>query len=469
MNAHRWKVLAVLALVQFTIVADATIVNVALPDIARDLGLSELGLTWVVNAYLLAAGGLLLLGGRIADLVGRRRTFLTGAILLGIASVGCALSQDGTMLVLSRTLQGVGEALASPAALSLIATLFPERDERAKALGIWGGLAGLGAVAGVTLSGLLVTFLGWPFVFWINVPVVVVAVVLLPRWLGADAPREAGPLDLVGAALLTAGSLMLLQGLTLLAREETSGTVRLVTLVGGCALLVAFAAWERVVPHPLIPRTFFRSPPRVVANLLSMLVVGPMSALFLILTLYQQIELGRSALQTGLSYVPFCLVFLVGIALSVTLMSRIGVSRTVVVAFGLAAIGSFLLALRLPADAFTLESLPWMVLLALGFGMAMPPLQNAAMADLPEDSVGLGAGVQTAVQALANAVGVALSVVVALLVRQHAWTGGVAWPEPGTSVPLAAGGVVLVAGLLGAALHLRMPREAQVEPVVSRA
>lgn len=458
MNPQRWRILAILALVQFTIVTDTTIVNVALPEIARDLGLSESGLTWVVSAYLITAGGLLLLGGRVADLLGRRRTFLLGAVVFGLASAACALSPDGRTLIASRAAQGVGEALASPAALSLIATHFPHGEERAKALGIWGGLAGLGSIAGVTLSGALVTWLGWPAIFWVNVPVVLAAVLLLPLVLGPEGVPRAGAADVPGALLLTAGSLVVLHTLTSVPAAGSSPGGLALGLAVGLALLLGFVLREKVAPRPLVPLSFFRHRTRVVANGLSTLVVGPMAGLFLVLTIYQQNTLGRSALATGLSYLPFCVVFLVGIAGGVALIGRVGERWTVVCAFTLAALGSAVLLATLPTQAFTLGSLPGMVPLGLGLGMAMPALQNAAMTGLSESDAGLGAGVQTAVQSLANAVGVAASMVV-LVLAPDAFGPVQGWSEGrvGAAAALGLGGLALALGAVVTWAALRVP------------
>jgi EmrB/QacA subfamily drug resistance transporter len=459
---RRWFVLATLSLVQLAIVTDTTIVNVALPDIGRDLHMGEVSLAWVVNAYLVAAGGLLLLGGRIADLLGRRRMFLAGAAIFALASAACALAPSPGVLVGARALQGVGEALASPSALSIIAVAFPASKDRAKALGLWGGLAGLGATLGVTLSGVLVTIAGWPAIFWVNVPIVAVAVLVLPRLLPSDHPPTVTPrarVDVTGAALLTMGVLAVIQGLVLAADHGIVSVLTLGPVVIGAGLLAAFVAVEARHPHPLVPLSFFGNRPRLIANLASMFVVGSMSSMFIVLTLLQQNTLGRTALETGLSYVPFCIVFVVGIFVSVVLIGRVGETWTAVLAFGVAAAGMGLLAGRLAADgSYVAETLPAMLVLAVGFGLAMPPLQNAAMSALSDAEAGLGAGVQTTVQSFGNAVGVAMAVVVSLFFAGHSGAvDPVVAAVDGARAAFVAAMLALLAGLAVTACFLRMP------------
>ena len=460
---RRWLVLATLALVQFVIVTDTTIVNVALPSIGADVGLGTAGLTWVVNAYLLAAGGLMLMGGRLADLLGRRRMFLAGAVVFGMASVGCALAPDGRTLVAARALQGVGEALASPAALSILTLLFPAPADRARALGIWGGLAGLGATLGVTLSGVLVTVWGWRAVFWVNVPFVLAAVVLLPVLLKL-APSGGGPpaarrrVDLGGPLTLTAGLVAVVHGLIGAQHSAVTAPTVWAPVLLGAGLLTAFLLIERRHPDPLVPLSFFAHRTRLAANALSALVVGPMASMFLLLTLYQQDVLGRSALQTGLAYLPFCVVFVAAVFASVALTSRVGIIRATGTAFAVAALGMVLLLRLDPAGGFWGQLLPATLVLAVGFGLAMPPLQTAAMSGLSELDAGLGAGVQTAVQSLGNAVGVALALLVSVQVAQAAG-GSAAAMAAGTRSAFAASAGALALGLVLTLVALRVPSE----------
>lgn len=463
---RRWSVLALLALVQFVIVTDTTIVNVAVPSIGGEFALGTDGIAWVLNAYLVAAGGLLLMGGRLADLLGRRRLFLAGALLFGVASVGCAVAPTAEVLIAARGLQGVGEALASPAALSIIALIFPEPEDRARALGIWGGLAGLGATVGVTVSGVLVTFVGWRAIFWVNLPFVLVAVLALPAILketattsAATHPRpERHRVDVGGAVTLTAGMIAVVHGLIAAQRGGLFNPAAWVPLVGGIILLAACAIIETRHPHPLVPLRFFANRTRVVANGLSVLVVGPMASMFLLLTLYQQQTLRRTALQTGLSYVPFCILFVAAVFGSVLLMSRIGLTATSTTAFVVGCLGMLLLMRVGGSGGFLGEVLPATLVLAIGFGLAMPPLQSAAMHGLSDRDAGLGAGVQTAVQSLGNAVGVALALLVSVQVTHRLAAAGdsvaAGW---GIRASFGASAVALALGAALTLLFLRTP------------
>ncbi len=456
---HRWLVLAALALVQFVIVADSTIVNVALPVIGAEFGLTTVGIAWIINAYLLAAGGLLLLGGRLADLLGRRRLFVVGALVFGCASISCALAPTAGMLVLGRTLQGVGEAIAAPAALSIIAMIFRTPAERATALGVWGGLAGLGATLGVTASGILVTLFGWRSIFWVNVPFVLAAVVAVPLLLHVTPTgprlRSERP-DVGGAVTLTAGMLGVLQGLIAAQHTSLGSASVCVPAAGGVALLLAFVVIETRHPHPLVPLAFFAHRTRIVATALSAMTVGAMAFIPLLLTLYQQDQLGRTALQTGLSYLAFALPFGAVAFASGAVVKRWGTTRTTVVAFGSAASGMALLLRLDPAGSFWVQTLPAFLALAVGLGLAMPPLQGAALHGLSETDAGLGSGVQTATQTLSNAVGVGIALLVSV---QVAAAGGdsPAAQVAGTRAAFAVSGVVLLAGAVLAALFLRIP------------
>ena len=256
-DPRRWAALAVLALVQFIIVIDNTIVNVALPSIQHHLSFSADGLAWVVNGYMLTAGGLLLLGGRIGDLVGHRRMFLLGAAVFGLASLASGASVTAPMLVASRFAQGAGEAMASPAALALIAGLFAGR-ERGKALGIWGSLGGLGSIVGVLLSGMLVQWSGWRWIFLINIPFAIVAIVLLPRFVNESrSPARRGRLDFAGAALVTAGLTLVVAALLHAASHPWTAAGTVLPLALGLACLAGFIAVEANVANPLAPLGFF--------------------------------------------------------------------------------------------------------------------------------------------------------------------------------------------------------------------
>ena len=416
-DSRPWSALAVLALVQFMIVADNTIANVALPSIQDDLGFTTDGLAWVINGYLLTAGGLILFGGRLSDIVGRRRVFLVGAVLFGAASLACGAAPTAEVLVAARFAQGVGEALASPAALSLIAVLFRDPAERAKALGIWGGLSGLGAIVGVVLSGMLTQLLDWRWVFYINLPFAIAAVVLTPRLVGPDGPRDPGApdrLDLPGATLVTAGATAVVYGLLASVRSGWDDPTVIAALLGGAAALTAFVAVEARTRAPLVPLRFFANRTRVSANLAAVFMIGVMAAIFLLLTLYLQGVRGYSPIRAGLAYLPFCVGFVAAIFLHFPLARAFGAKVTLIVAFLAGALGMVWLG-RLPVDGdYATDLLPALLVLAVAFGLGFPGLQAAALHAVSDADAGLGSGIQTAIQALANVLGISALLTIAL-------------------------------------------------------
>lgn len=454
-DPRRWRALAVLGLVQFIIVIDSTIVNVALPSIAGELALGPDGLAWVINGYLLTAGGLLLLGGRIADLAGRTRMFMLGAVVFAAASLVCGLAPSGEVLIAGRFAQGAGEALASPAALSLIAVLFRRPDERAKALGIWGGLVGLGATCGVLLSGVLVELADWRWIFLINLPFAVAAVILLPRLVPPQRPARSGArIDLPGALLVTGGLIGIVYGVLGATRHDWSDPAVWGPMVAGALALVAFVLVEARSADPLVPLRFFAHRTRVTANVASVFMIGVLAAMFLLLTLYLQEVLGYSALQAGLAYLPFCLLFVAAAFGGMVLTERLGARRSLVLAFGAAAIGMALLTRIDVGSSYVADLLPATLILAVGFGIGFPGLQTAALHEVSDVDAGLGSGVQTSVQALANALGVAVFLTVAVR-HSTAQGGGAAAVVDGYRLAFGVGTASLVLGAVLVALFVR--------------
>jgi EmrB/QacA subfamily drug resistance transporter len=416
-DPRRWRALTVLALVQFIIVIDNTVVNVALPSVQHALHFSSDGLAWVINGYLLTAGGLLLFGGRVGDLLGRKRMFLFGTALFGLASLVCGAAPTAAVLVASRFAQGMGEAFASPAALSLIALLFTDRAERSKALGIWGALGGLGATVGVLLSGVITQLATWRWVFFINLPFALLALILLPRLVDESrAPRTkvGRNVDILGVVLITSGLSCIVDGLLAAAREPWSNPGVVFPIVIGVLALVAVVPVEARVPEPLMPLGFFTHRTRVAANVATVFMVSVLASMFLILTLYMQNILGYSPIVTGLAYLPFCLAFVPGFMISTQVMKRYGARTALLAAYITAFVGMLLLTRIEVHGAYVSTLLPAMLVLALGFGMGFPALQAAALHDVSEDDAGLASGVQTTVQALSSALGVAAFLTIAL-------------------------------------------------------
>ena len=336
LDPRRWKALALLGAIQFMLVLDVTVVNVALPRIQHDLGFSRPGLAWVVNGYVLMAGGLLLLGGRLADIVGRRRLFLLGVALFAVASATCGAAQDPAMLVVSRFVQGAGEALAAPASLGLIAVLFPNPAERVKALGIWGGIAGLGGTSGTVISGVLVNYANWRWIFFVNVPVALVALIVTPRLVSESRMvRESGSRpDYYGAATMTGGLIAVVDGLLNAAKHPWGDWQVLLPLLGGLALLGLTVSSSRGRRTPLIPLKFFRNRTRVATNVVTLFFTSAFFSYFFMLTLFEQQVLHWSPCKGRLSYLPFGICIGMGIGLGTALMPKLGVKALLTAGFG---------------------------------------------------------------------------------------------------------------------------------------
>ena len=407
---HRWGALIVVCLGVLMIVLDSTVVNVALPSVKTDLAFSESSLAWVVNAYLLTFGGFLLLGGRLGDLYGHRRVFLIGIVAFTLASVACGVADSQAFLVVARALQGLGGAVVTAVALSLIMDLFTEERERAKAMGVYSFVCAAGGSIGVLLGGLITSLLDWHWVFLINLPigaaVFVASLKLLPRANGASATRH---LDVAGAVTVTA-SLMLAVYAIVNGNEAGWTSMSTLGMLGAAAvLLAAFLAIESRVRAPLMPLGLFRLRNVTVANLVGVLWAAAMFAWFFLSALYLQLVLGYGPMQVGLAFLPANLIMAAfSLGLSAKLVMRFGIRVPLAAGLALATIGLALFA-RAPVDgSFALHVLPGMLLLGLGAGMAFNPMLLAAMSDVrPEDS-GLASGVVNTSFMMGGALGLAI-------------------------------------------------------------
>jgi EmrB/QacA subfamily drug resistance transporter len=406
----RWFALLVLCLGDLMIVLDTTIVNVALPSIREDLGFSETSLAWVVNAYLLTFGGFLLLGGRLGDLFGHRRLFLVGIGLFTAASLACGLATSQGFLVAARAAQGLGGAVVSAVALSLIMTLFTEPGERAKAMGVIGFVAAGGGSIGVLLGGILTDVLDWSWIFLVNVPIGVAVVVLSLRLLpGGRGPAPAGRLDVAGAVTVTA-ALMLAVYAIVNGNEAGWTSARTLGLLGGAAvLLAAFLAIEARVPSPLMPLSLFRLRNVAVANVVGVLWAAAMFAWFFLSALYLQLVLGYSPLEVGLAFLPANLIMgAFSLGLSARLVLRFGIRPPLAAGLLLSAVGLALFA-RAPVDgSFAVDVLPSMILLGFGAGIAFNPMLLAAMNDVEPSESGLASGVVNTSFMMGGALGLAI-------------------------------------------------------------
>jgi EmrB/QacA subfamily drug resistance transporter len=406
----RWLALYVLCLGDLMIVLDVTIVGVALPSIREDLGFSETSLAWVVNAYLLTFGGFLLLGGRLGDLFGHRRLFLIGIALFTLASLACGLANTQEFLVVARAVQGLGGAVVSAVALSLIVTLFTEPAERAKAMGVFGFVAAGGGSIGVLLGGVLTDVLDWHWIFLVNLPIGI-AVFALILVLLPGARGEAGPgrLDVAGAVTVTA-SLMIAVYAIVNGNEVGWMTLRTLGLLAASSVLFAlFLGIEARVRAPLMPLGLFRLRNLAISNVVGILWAAAMFAWFFLSALYLQLVLGYSPLQVGLAFLPGNLIMGVfSLGLSAKLVMRFGIRAPLAAGLALAGVGLVLFA-RAPVDGnFVVDVLPSMILLGLGAGMAFNPVLLAAMGDVEPSDAGLASGVVNTAFMMGGAVGLAV-------------------------------------------------------------
>ena len=472
-DPRRWKALGVLAAMQFMLMMDVTVVNIALPHIQESLHFSVEGLAWVVNGYVLTAGGLLLLGGRLADLYGRRRAFVAGVLVFGAASALCGAAAGPSTLVTGRFVQGLGEALAGPAALGLIPVLFRDAGERTKALGVWGGTAALGSAVGSVVGGSLTDLVSWRWIFFINIPVALLALAMVRRVIPAGRmSRDRGErLDVLGAVAATGGLVAVVYGL-LKAADEPWGSGRvLVPLLGGLAVLAFTAVWESRVPDPLIPPRFFTDRTRVTSNGVSVLSLAAFYTYAFLLTLYLQNVLHYSPLKTGLSYIPFTLAIGVGMGVSTALMPRIGVKATLGAAFLGSAGGLVLAADGLATHAsFAGGIMPGLLVYGFFNAVGYPALTNGALHRVTGQDSGLASGVQTAMQQVGASLGLATLVPLALrYVRHHVAQGTLPVLAETRGYALAlrvAAGVLVVAAVLALLLLEKVdasPRDAAAE------
>jgi len=409
-NRTRWFALYVLCLASLMIVLDATIVNVALPSIRKDLGFSQTSLAWVVNAYLLTYGGCLLLGGRLGDLFGHRRLFLTGISLFTLASLACGVATSQGFLIAARSVQGVGGAIASAVSLSLMMTLFTEPADRAKAMGVFGFVAAGGGSIGVTLGGILTDSLDWHWIFLVNFPIGLLVVALSLKLLPAARIEGAAvKLDVAGAVTVT-GALMIAVYAIVNGNQAgwtSTQTVGLLAVAAG--LLALFLAIEARVESPLMPLRLFRLRNLAISNVVGILWAAAMFAWFFLSALYMQLVLGYTPLEVGLAFLPSNLIMgAFSLGLSAKLVMRFGIRRPLAVGLLFAAAGMVLF-VRAPVDgSFVSDVLPSMILLGLGAGTAFNPVLLAAMSDVDQSEAGLASGVVNTSFMMGGALGLAV-------------------------------------------------------------
>jgi EmrB/QacA subfamily drug resistance transporter len=404
-----WIVLVLVCLAQFMVILDATIVNVALPSIQTDLEMSDSNLQWVVNAYALLFGGFLLLGGRAGDLIGRKRVFLFGVIVFTVASLVCGLAQSETWLILARGVQGLGAALVSPAALSIVTTTFREGAERTKAMGVWAAIAVGGGAVGLLLGGILTDALSWPWIFFVNVPVGIAAFVLSLRLVPESKDEQAHrSFDLAGALTVTGGLIALVFGIVR-SNQSGWGSVEVLGFIGLAAvLLVAFVVIERRSAEPLVRLSIFSVRTVRGANVAMFVVASGLFAMFFFNTLYLQRVLGYSALEAGLAFLPFTLGIIIGAGLSQKLLPAVGAREVPLIGLTLAVAGLLLFLRLTPDGTYLVDLLPGIMLTSIGMGLTFVPVTLIATSGIPDGDAGLASGLFNTSQQIGGALGLAV-------------------------------------------------------------
>jgi EmrB/QacA subfamily drug resistance transporter len=404
-----WVTLVVVCVAQFMVVLDATIVNVALPSIQKGLHFSRPDLQWVVNSYTLLFGGFLLLGGRAADLLGRRRLFIVGVALFSVASAVNAFAQGSEVLIVGRALQGLGAALVSPAALSILTTTFTESSERTKALGVWSGIAAGGAAVGLLMGGILTDLLSWRWVFIVNLPVglgaLVAALRYVPESRGSEVRRT---FDMAGAFSVTSALVLLVYGVVKAQQYGWGSTRTLVTGAVAMLLLVAFVAIERRSDAPLVRLSILRVRTLAAANLALLFVMSGMMSMFYFASLYVQQVLGYSPLRAGLAFLPVTVGIGVGATLAQQLIRRFGARAVAVGGLALAAVGMALLLRTTVQGDYPGQLLVGLIPLAIGMGLTFVPITLLATANVHGEDAGLASGLYNTAQQVGGALGLAV-------------------------------------------------------------
>jgi EmrB/QacA subfamily drug resistance transporter len=477
-TTNPWLVLVLICVAQFMVILDATIVNVALPSIQKDLGLSEANLQWIISSYTLVFGGFLLLGGRAGDLLGRKRVFLVGLVIFTVASLLNGFSSSSGMLIAFRALQGLGAALISPAALSIISTTFAEGRERARALGVWAAIAIGGSAVGLVLGGFLTQTFSWPWIFFVNVPVGIAGFFLSLRYVPESKDVQAHrSYDVAGAVTVTGGLMALVYAIV---RAETHGWGSGLTIaffVLAAVLLTAFVLIELRSAEPLVRLSIFRVRSLLTANIVMFLVASGLFAMFFFNTLYIQKVLGYGPLKAGVAFLPFTAGIMVSAGLASNFATRVGVRPIAAGGMAVTIVGMLLLT-QLPVHgSYATDVLPSLLLTSLGMGAVFMPLTLIATTGLENEDQGLASGLFNTSQQIGGALGLAILSTVAASRTAHlggstdpqALVGGFHWAFAGGAMFVAAALVTLVA-LLRKRHVARIEQEAsQAEPAMANA
>ena len=419
--------LALLALTQFVVVIDASITNVALPSIGKALDISQDDLSWVVNSYTLVFGGFLLLGGRLADFFGRRRMFMVGMALFGAASLAGGFAQSEEWLIIARAIQGLGAAIASPAALSIVTTTFSEGSERNRALGIWGAVAGAGGAAGVLLGGILTQWAGWEWVLFVNVPIAAFVVWQAPKRLIESKAEEESErtLDIPGAVSITAGLALLVYTLVDAANIGWTSTETILRGVVALALIGVFVIIELRTRKPLVPFSIFRNRTLRAANIVGILTGMSLFSMFFLITLYLQQVLGQDALEAGLSYLPLAISIILAAGIAGQLVTRIGFKPVLVTGLLFVAVALAWFNQISPDGSYLADVLGPSILAGIGLGLSFVPVTIAAMSGTIPEEAGLASGLINTSQQIGGALGLAILASIANSSTNDAFSSGV--------------------------------------------
>ncbi len=473
-DRRRWWALAVIVAAQFMVVLDVAIVNVALPSIKNDLNFSQESLQWVITAYAIFFGGVLLLGGRLADLLGRRRLFMAGLLLFTASSLLDGLSWSAGSLIAFRSLQGLGAALLSPAALSILTTMFREGRERNVALGIWGAASGSGGAAGVLLGGALTSALSWSWIFFINVPAGALVLALSP-WLLRESRAELDHrhFDFAGAASITGGLMLLVYAMTRATQHGWVTTSTVGLLAASAALIVAFLVIETRSKAPLLPMRIFRLRTLAASNASGLLMGAAIFSMFFLLTLYMQQVLHYSALKTGVAYIALTVTIVAFSAVSQALVTRVGIRPILSAGLTLSA-AALLLFARLPVHGhYFTDLLPAFLISGVGLALAFVPMSIGGLTGVRQADAGIASGLINTTQQIGGAIGVALATTIATtytnrFVTAHPGSsavGGAALTHGFQIAFYVLAGLALIGALVAALLVESTPRLVEVEAV----
>ena len=461
---HRWFALALLSVVQFMLVLDIAIVNVALPSIQVDLGFSQENLQWVISAYALVFGGFLLLGGRAADLLGRRRMFISGLVVFTSASLLAALAWSETSLIGARAVQGLGAAIIAPAALSILMTTFSEGKERNIALGVWGAVGGFGAAAGVLLGGIFTDLLSWEWIFFLNIPVGITALALAPFLLAESRDATAKSFDALGAVLVTGGLSTAVYGITQANDWGWSSGKTIGIFAAAVALLAGFVVREVRTPDPLMSFSIFRIKTVTGANIAGFILGTALFSMFLMLTLYMQQVLGYSPLKTGVAYIAVAGGSIVWAMVAQMLVTRVGVKPVLVTGMSLLTVGLLYFTQVSVDGSYLGDLLPGFLVIAMGMAFSFVSISIAALAGIPAEEAGIASGLINTSQQIGGALGIAVLSSVAVAHTTSATTAGDAVPQALTSGFQAAfwvGAGIALAGVVAALALIRKDELAQ--------